>query len=385
VHLTQKPQAFSPITIHSTNDGTFALKIAVLEPFLVELTGHYADVTLRICNEILARGHQVIVYGNQNATAETKTKFLTAGITLVPHFRRTKKAKRKLLGKTVTRILDRQLIGKDFSRLGTADVYLWPTLETIQLVPSRHLNVNRCVIAGVWFDFPAPFNFLRLLTNLSSQSWQKTYHIGVYDKNLRESVFNRHGNLKLHNFPVPYDGAPRQFPSPSPFTIGLMGNLRKERGKAMLAELAAQIKANGWNYNFNGQLNGDVEHSNADRKADYIDDIGTQIAQCHAVFWPSDPVSYAMKTSGITYQSIANGTPIIVPAGSLPAKILEDYGLHYPHFDQQNAASVIAAGKLLFANYDEYKQQALLAAENWRKTQGTANYVSFILDLASKK
>jgi glycosyltransferase involved in cell wall biosynthesis len=113
----------------------------------------------------------------------------------------------------------------------------------------------------------------------------------------------------------------------------------------------------------------------------YVEDLSPLIASCHFILWPSEGSHYKFQTSGNTFQAIANGTPIIVPAGCLPARLLDEYGLDYPRFDEQSAESVMKAARALMSHYPEYKAKALLAAERWRLTNGTKKFVDHLITL----
>jgi hypothetical protein len=353
-----------------------ALKIAILEPAFVRLRGHYADVAMRVGRELQSREHKVTVYVSEKATLDVVTHFARAGIDLKPYFRVPTKWIRNLLGKRFASWARMHIRGADFMNLPDADIYVWPTLDASQFLPLRYLQKNRNIVAGAWFDIEVP-TFRDAID--SKKSVLSKYTLGVYDEHLRVHLAKQFSYDEFRLLPVPFDGLPQLTIGSDQIVVGLFGHIQKSRGEDLLLDLTRSIVESGWSYNLNGVLHDIVPGNSESTQQSYVDDISPLIAGCHLILWPSDANHYKFQTSGNTFQCIANGTPIIVPAGCLPAQLLDDYGLDYPRFEEQTSESVMRAAHALVANYDVYKAKALLAAEKWRESQGVKKFVDELL------
>jgi hypothetical protein len=352
------------------------LKIAILEPAFVRLQGHYADVAKRISRELQGRGHSVTVYASEKATGEVVTNFALANIDVRPYFRVPTKWIRNLMGKRFAGWVRLHIRGADFVNLADADLYLWPTLDTSQFLPLRYLQKNRKIVAGAWFDVTAP-TFRGFIDD--RKSILSKYTLGAYDEHLRVHLAKQIKHDEFSLLPIPFDGRPQQKAGTDQVMVGLFGHIQKSRGENLMSDLTRSIIDSGWSYNLNGVLHQRLPIETASTPSPYVEDISPLIAACHFILWPSDAQHYKLQTSGNTFQCIANGTPIIVPAGCLPAQILDDYGLNYPRFEEQTPEAVMRAAHELVANYDAFKAKALLAADKWRESQGVKKYVDYLL------
>jgi hypothetical protein len=357
------------------------LKVVILEPAFAKLIGHYADVTMRICKEFQRHGHSVTVYASEKATPEVIAKFSQAGIEVRPHFRVPTKWIRNLFGKKFASWVRLRVRGEDFENVRAANLYLWPTFESQFFLPLRYLGGSKNIVAGAWFDMPLPSTreFRENRTSVLSR-----YCLGSYDERLQLHLNRQFEITRFGSFPIPYDGSPEPNVGLRPISVGLFGHIQKSRGETMLASLRKSIVESGWRYNLNG-----VEYpapsggGSIKPPVGYIEDIAPLIAQCHFVLWPSDADHYKLQTSGNVFQCIANGTPVVVPKGCLPCRILSDFGLDYPRFDEQSSESVMKAAHALMANYEAFKDKALVAAQMWREKQGVSKFVEHMIKLTT--
>jgi glycosyltransferase involved in cell wall biosynthesis len=81
---------------------------------------------------------------------------------------------------------------------------------------------------------------------------------------------------------------------------------------------------------------------------------------------PYEPAEFRDRVSGVTLDALAYGSPVIVPANTWMAKVIQphDAGVAVPELD---AGSILAAAQRILADYDRYRRNALAGAVELRK------------------
>ncbi|MGH8248152.1 MAG: glycosyltransferase, partial [Gammaproteobacteria bacterium] len=81
---------------------------------------------------------------------------------------------------------------------------------------------------------------------------------------------------------------------------------------------------------------------------------------------PYDPDEFRDRVSGVTLDALAYGSPVIVPANTWMAKIMEPHsaGIAVPELD---AGSILRAARTILGDYDRYRRSALAGGVKLRK------------------
>jgi glycosyltransferase involved in cell wall biosynthesis len=97
------------------------------------------------------------------------------------------------------------------------------------------------------------------------------------------------------------------------------------------------------------------------RPADYADMFRGAIC-----IQPYDPGEFRDRVSGVTLDALAYGSPVIVPANTWMARVIEphDAGMAVPALD---AGSMLAAARRILTDYDRYHRNALAGGIEQRK------------------
>ena len=101
----------------------------------------------------------------------------------------------------------------------------------------------------------------------------------------------------------------------------------------------------------------------------FVEDFAGEIAGCDLVVWPSSPSGYASRTSGIIWNAIAAGVPLVLPSVCLPAQIAHEQGaaVFYHH---HSVPAILKAVQHARRSYTALAALAEQKAWDWSVTEG---------------
>lgn len=105
--------------------------------------------------------------------------------------------------------------------------------------------------------------------------------------------------------------------------------------------------------------------------------------RCDLVLCPYDPEHYAVQHSGLASDAVANGIPLVVPAGTTLARWVDEFHTG-AIFAPQNAAAISDTLREVIRNYDRYAAQAYAAAQMWAATRGPVGFLDALLKLRER-
>jgi hypothetical protein len=110
----------------------------------------------------------------------------------------------------------------------------------------------------------------------------------------------------------------------------------------------------------------------------YVPCLAKEIAKCDLVIAPCNPTEYRWMGSGIVWDAIASGVPVIVPSGTAPGILVEETGAGRV----TSALSVDAICRTVIdvqQNYEQISMAAFEASQRWHATQGVKLHVAAML------
>ena len=113
-------------------------------------------------------------------------------------------------------------------------------------------------------------------------------------------------------------------------------------------------------------------------KLDYVPSVADEIAKCDLVVAPYDPVAYRVKGSGIVWDSIASGVPVILPARTEMGSLVESTGAG-KLVESLEAEDVYRSILEARRDYATIARAAFEASQAWRGTHGIRRFVSAML------
>jgi glycosyltransferase involved in cell wall biosynthesis len=105
------------------------------------------------------------------------------------------------------------------------------------------------------------------------------------------------------------------------------------------------------------------------------------LAASDLLLCPYEPARYVASHSGILMEAMANAIPIVLPWGTAPSRLLEDFGDPGCVFGNYTVESIVAATRSVLADFDGFAARALTAARQWNATMGVKNMVGGLLAL----
>jgi glycosyltransferase involved in cell wall biosynthesis len=352
------------------------MHVSIMDPGLANRIGHHFDQDVRIARALTAQGHAVEVHATASVSPELVAAFAALGVPVHGTFR-AGSYHRPIEGEDSWDHWQQRaaVTGDDLARLAPTDVAFWPSLT-----PSHFLAMVRAAYgAHIVGGLDGQINFVSPLGAELLASGRETAHglagrleLGTYDRFIADAYRPILAGLPIRRLPVPHDG--QHTPPAEIFRrVGFFGHQRGERGADLLPEIAAALVQRGLKITIQ-----DSTERIALRRAHpdisilgFVDDLPVELAACDLIVWPSNPQYYAARTSGIVWEAIASGRPVVVPSLCLPAQIAFHDGAA-TFFHQPTAKSVLRAIDEAIANYPVLARRADRQARRWRATEGTA-------------
>jgi glycosyltransferase involved in cell wall biosynthesis len=356
------------------------------------LAGHHFDINLRVANELVLRGHHVHIFANRGFVPPTDLVPVD-GLQITPLFGCVPYAKPTGL------LLDDQWAGElrhfyqtahqfttELKTLGYADLWLMPTLFAYQLMALSHVGIHPPVIAGIHNAPTFPLQQGNMLWRLafienSSRTGQTT--LGIFETELLleyESLLS-HGFQRIHEWAIPHDGVPTDRVRDCLVTVGILGHQRKSKGLREVPKLVNDLVKRGYRVVLNDSAEKiKVESGNFDKLVVFgrVPHIGTLIQACDVVLLNYDPMYYRFSGSGIAWEALACGVPVLAPIGTTVSRTLKQYGAgatFCPH-DPNSLFQELDAMK---ADYGRHYRRAQDASGKYKSVHGTARFVDQIL------
>ncbi len=107
------------------------------------------------------------------------------------------------------------------------------------------------------------------------------------------------------------------------------------------------------------------------------------LEQSDLILCPYSPEFYMVAFSAVASEALANGIPIVVPAGTTLEKLIEECGGPGTAFYKFEPKSIVAATERVLDQFDRYAAQAYDAATKWPERRGPARLVDDLLSLVS--
>lgn len=279
-------------------------------------------------------------------------------------------------------------IARDIAASREAELFVFPTLTPeilgayVQLTsPPRmsgttqfHPSSNHVLGGKVWAESCRTIKERSLKAN-----------IFAIDARIGAVVQSFSADFPIRSIAVPHDGKPRGAKSGQLRRIGFFGVQRPERGNAMIAPLVNQLLSRGFEIVLqNSNLlprDATVPPIRNLIRLDYVEDIAAEIAQCDMVINALHPAAYAQKTSGIVFDCIASAVPVITPAGTLPALIVQDYArTSRTLYTEFSVAGILRTLDYLSANYSGIAACFATAARDWALHHGVRKHIESLLE-----
>lgn len=373
------------------------MKIHIIDPGLLGKAGHHYDINLRVATELMRRRHDVRVYSHQQF-APSSDHLAWDGIEVVPLFSHFPYAETTGAvpgdpGAGELHYFEQAALrfAAELKEVSLADIWLCPTLFAYQLFALSRIDAVPAVF-GVIQDAPdarlrqGRTLWRRALREAPAKSGR--IELGVLEPELLleyEQLLAR-GSQTIHQWPIPYDGVPASRCRSELLTVGILGHQRDAKGLQAVGKLVNGLIRRGYRVILNDsseRLQVDTRDSDRLRVLGHVPILGTLIQECDLVLLNYDPEVYRFSGSGIAWEALACGVPVLAPVGTTMSRLVRDYGAGAT-FCTHDPASMYEQLDAMRADYAKQARRAQQAAEAFKAAHGTAKLVDRVLALTAR-
>ncbi len=403
------------------------MRFLYLDPGLVDELGHHANFCRVITQELRGRGTPTIVFGHNQISRKLKDEFNARS-----HFRiytYGQYDRDPVIGWLKSFEVASRVTLEDLQRIGGLEpgdvIYMnwaWPAQLTALAQWARSFSSGQLptIVAEVGADPGLEPRASEAQPDLASIRDPRVDPRAIlYRYAAREISLNIAHRLRLVAFdrvtsgafsgllgkrvktlPMPYSatGIVRNRARTRPITISVLGHQRPEKGFALIPDIAAGLLRTRSDIRLliHNAEPGQMATSQEALRQLAANDTRVKLEETVAgpKLWanllessditlcPYDPKIYAFSHSSVACESLANGIPLIVPAGTALATLLADFGSPGRTFEAFTADAVTSAVSQLVDDFDRYAELAREAAAKWAETMGPVRAADALLAIA---
>jgi glycosyltransferase involved in cell wall biosynthesis len=206
-------------------------------------------------------------------------------------------------------------------------------------------------------------------------------NLGSIEPEVIETYANVFPPNTLHILPSYFDGWTRTSEDRSPLKIGFFGHQRREKGTDFLDQLIERLLPSYQVvvHDSSGSLTTGFRHPNLELHG-YVDNLAILMSTCDIVILPYIATQYKAKGSGILWDAVASGIPIVAPSNSTPGRFVSKHQLGTV-FENDTVHSVMDATERLVKSLGDFKLRCQDFAQDWRRKNGFEQFMrSFLLN-----
>ena len=371
------------------------MDIALLDPDLHTNAGHHLDLNLKILRELKRRGHRVSVFAHQKLDART-AGLLKSADRVTPLFRVSAYRNPSLiepglipaffdpLSGCLAHFIDgAKAIAEDLKTLKHFDLRLWPSLSASHLLAcsdaSPATRTSGCIHAEPDFGMHSGSTFWRYAFSRAMDA-ELPFSLGVHTPELASVYAAICPEFPPGLWPSFVDGIATPAPRNEMTRIGFFGHQqRHEKGYNLISPIVAKLLELG--YQVVLQDSGASLRPSSHERLEVVgpvEDLGEQIRRCDLVVVPYHAEAYRIKGSGIVWEAIANGIPVVAPDKTAPGNLIASLGCGRL-FGEFSAESILVAIRSLHADYLLVRSLAQIAARRWSGRNGIRPLVDQLL------
>lgn len=362
-------------------------RIAVADPAMSTLTGHNRELNLVRAAEYVSRGYQVDIYANKQYPLISTDQRLD-GIRIIPHFTASPyhldKAEQESLGADGYLEAKAQSFAKELQLIGDQCPLLLPSIYPY-LICGVVLSKWEYPVHGVIHRQPDYLNYG------PSAHWRHAFEmslslakpLGVHVlEQVLQGLYAKYadGKVRIRLAPNPLRPVAKTSIVRKEKCIALLGGLRGEQGLKHVPAVVNSLVAHGFNLLIqDADKKLEVAPHPAIKIIGFVEDFRKELQSCSALLLNYDPASYATSTSGVAWEALASGTPVLYSRGTASADTFHKYNCGIA-FDYGSVSQITASAVQLQASYSKHLSLARAAA---KKVQLVHNVGRFVDHLAA--
>ena len=362
------------------------MRINLLDGSLRVLGGHPHDIDLRLTKAMVAAGHDVHVYCHLDAGSVLQSHYhpyapITPIFTVNPYSR--PESFDTVAGDIIKNLDGGRQTANELLLTRDADRWLWPSLYPHQLLACA-ITKTRTLTSGCIHHPPGFFSPRDI-------AWWRYGYILARNAGLNIRVGAMVPEAQPLFSPLTMDGKFLLLPYPndaphiiaerlSVKTIGIFGSQRIEKGTLFLRSLLQRLVADGYQVMLHDSNQDEGEYGDIPGvvRLGHVMDLDAEIAKCDLVLAPYHPESYRYRGSGILMSALANGVPVVAPAGSAPGNLIQQTGAG-TLFSAYSLDSIYAAVQTALGGYAAIAKSAYIVASQWQEQHGVKKFMDAMI------
>jgi hypothetical protein len=203
-------------------------------------------------------------------------------------------------------------------------------------------------------------------------------------------------------FPTPHAATGPRFSRSGkrPITVAVLGNQRPEKGYQFMPEVAQRLLQANPDIRVlchNANPNAMPEAQQALRALAATDSrlilderlAGGEVWQglldaSDLILLPYASPRFAISYSAVAVEAVANGIPLVVPADTSMARLVQEFGGSGTTFDRPEASAIVDGTQRALDRFDQLATSAHAGSELWGQIHGPRHLVEAMLALAPK-
>jgi len=371
------------------------MDIALLDPGLQNSAGHHLDLDRKVVAELKRRGHRVSVFAHRKLDAEAAAQLKQADA-VTPLFRISPYRTPALIEpEFVPRFFDplagslslfidgAKAVAEDLGTVRNFDYWLWPSLFVSHVLAcadaSPAVPVAGCIHVEPEFNLLNGQAFWRYGFARAMDAGLP-FHAGVLTPELAAAYAAICPESPPQLWPAFFDGIVPPPQRTGITRIGFFGQQqRPEKGYSVISPIVAKLLEIGYQVILQDS-GGSISPGTNERLEilGHVEDLGEQIRRCDLVVVPYHPRGYRIRGSGIVWEAIANGIPLVAPDKTAPGALIAALGCGRL-FGEFSAEAILEAIRVARAEYRSISSLAHLAAQRWAGRQGIHPFVDRLL------
>ena len=365
------------------------MRINILDAGLHNFAGHHLDYDRKLARRFSELGHEVRIYGYVGMSEDVEKDLLNHGKVGkifrafhydIPH------RKDRYAGALILYDEHTGTLSEDLKEVEEADLWIWPTLLAQQLNACAQFAGAAPVVGCIHQDpgieqrTPEAMLWRHAMVEARRRGLRST--VGSVEPEMRHRFMSIVPDGRFVLFPQPHDGSSIAEAKTSLRRIGFLGDFRREKGRELVGPLANRLLREGYDVliqDSNDRLKVG-EHPRVEVLG-HVENMSDAIARCDLVVLSYDVEIYRGRGSGILSDCLATGVPVVGPWGTIPGKVIEQWGVG-ALFANDTEAEVFAAVKFAHRNYAAFAEAAFRAASRYARHNGTDRFAKALLQFA---
>lgn len=366
-------------------------KVNIIDPGMFQYAGHPYDINRRLAIKLMENNCEVTVYSHRSFAKRAAD----SQINICPLFEHSPYmvSERQLSPVSNSPSLSvfhfaANAFIRELDNVKPADVNVFPTLFSYQLMAIGLCKKGLSNVFGMLHKSPSHYKpdgkTLWSLAQLGAVNKAKSLTLGVLEPELfleYEAILT--SGYELEIFPIPHDGTRSEGVKKIMKTIGLLGHQHDRKGLSHIKSTINNLLNMGFNVivQDSGNSLAKTNYSHPRLKIiGYVESIGDLIQECDVIFLDYDPNIYRFQGSGIAWEAIASGIPIIVPRGTSMSRWVHDYNCGET-FCSSSEEIKFRCFKKIKEFYPEYAKACKSASEKYHRYHGTQRLVDRLLQV----